>query len=168
MLRELLEEAYNSNPIDFAAVQGKTHSIHMHHGVNGAGHGEVTVTPFVKRAIEEVRNRSGHHNSVESRNDVESLMLYEQHLRAQLVLKHTVQLGDPQAHTVPTATPGVKAAVNPELEDQVNAAASAIDEGIPQVKESFGSKIIDGLSRLWEYIKEAASNVKESIMGMVR
>jgi hypothetical protein len=164
MLRELLEEAHHSNPIDFDAVQGKTQTIHMHHGVNGSGHGEVTVTPFVKRAIEEVRMRSGHHTSVESRNDVESLMLYEQHLRAQLVLKHTAQLGEPQAHTVATAIPGV----NPELEAQVNAAASAIDEGIPQVKESYVSQILDGLLRLWDYIKEATNNIKESIMGMVR
>lgn len=94
-LRELLEEAYNKNPKDFNSEQNKSEEIHMHHGVNGSLGGNVKVTPLVKQAIEEVRTKSvnadgsiGHHDSVESRNDVETLMLYEKHLRDQLVLQH--------------------------------------------------------------------------------
>lgn len=92
-LRELLEEEYVNNPGNLNKKQDKSENIHMHHGVIDEGGGDVAVTPLVKQAIEEVRSLSksttevGHHSSVESRNDVESLMLYEEHLRETLTLQ---------------------------------------------------------------------------------
>lgn len=48
------------------------------------------MTPLVKKAIERVRQLSSHSRSVESRNNVESLMQYEQHLRAQFAINPDV------------------------------------------------------------------------------
>lgn len=89
-LREILDDEYSKNNINFDNPPNMTEQIHTEFGglKDGAGC-NVNVTPFVKKAIEKIRSfdKPGHH-SVESPNDVATLIMYERHLLNQLSLKH--------------------------------------------------------------------------------
>ncbi len=93
-LRELLE-ADAKDPTTFDMKQQKSEKIFLRHGAPGTG-GQccLAVTPLVKAAIDHVRRFDNlRHESVESVNDVESILLYERHLRAQFVLKRELRGG---------------------------------------------------------------------------
>ncbi len=88
-LRELLEKEYAENNMDFDIPQEKTETAHAHFGAPKTGKAcDVKVTPLVKQAIEEVRKFDNEgHTSVESPNDMATLVLYERHLRQQFALR---------------------------------------------------------------------------------
>ncbi|WP_133131348.1 hypothetical protein [Legionella yabuuchiae] len=91
-IRELLEKTYRENPENFDAPQKKTEKVHVHFGAEKTGKADdVAVTPLVKQAIESIRSNDnpGHH-SVESPNDVRTLLNYEMHLRAQFALRNKI------------------------------------------------------------------------------
>ncbi len=85
-LRELLEKEHALNKENFNTEQARTQNIYVQAILPGNRKGgEVKVTPLVKQAIESVRSidNPGHH-SLELANDVESVLLYENHLRKEL------------------------------------------------------------------------------------
>jgi len=143
VLRELLEKAYKEQDLDFEKTQAKTEKIYMDYGVSISGGGEVDVTPFVKLAIEETRRRSNHPQSVETHNDVESLILYEQHLREELTLKHKPsELSDDDLDEYT------------ELEVQLEHAAAALEHGKPQAVENFAARRVEGVTAVLESVQE--------------
>ncbi len=90
-LRELLEQQASVNASTLDDVPGKTVSVHVSYGVAK----NVPCTPFVKLAVEAVRQQrivssnadlSGSH-SVETENDIDTLMNYEVHLRQMIKIE---------------------------------------------------------------------------------
>lgn len=174
-LRELLEQAQQANPAEFNKQAKADQKIHMHHGVIGHGGGDVKVTPLVKMAIEEVRRLSAHPNSVESRNDVESLMLYEQHLRNQLTLKHEVAEDEDwefelvERERIEPIEEGFEIVEKSEVESveamayeaseaELDAALMAIESGTPQASEPIVQRLLGGISHAWNALKESFSS----------
>ncbi len=86
-LRELIETAAARNPAILDENPGKTTSVHS--TING----KVACTPFVKAAVEGIRNQSNPvdvgSKSVETTNDIHTLIAYEKHLR--LVIKQELR-----------------------------------------------------------------------------
>lgn len=179
-LRELLEEAYKTNPNNFDNPQPTTGHIHMHHGVVGHNGGEVDVTPFVRQAIELVRSQAipgPHANSVESRNDVESLMVYEQHLRNQLVLKHTVAqapvnpivIARQQMNALRQHAQDAASSLSPEqmieVREQINQLQKEINSKNPFSNKAIKAVKLEALNKLIEYsqtdsVQDAVERVK--------
>ncbi len=103
-LRELLEDAYDPSEINFDALQECSETVHVSTGAPRGSETEdswVDVTPLVHEAIRFVRlfdHHDGEHaqSSVESVNDVASLLLYEVHLRQQFVYQHAAETFDEQ------------------------------------------------------------------------
>ncbi len=85
-LRELLEKTAKENPLILAESPGKTEMVKIPIGTEESLPNIVPCTPFVKAAVEGVRNQrsapddSGL-NSVETSNDIATLIAYEVHLR---------------------------------------------------------------------------------------
>lgn len=82
-LRELLEKEEAENKENFNVEPARTLKIFVNAMLPGKKiGGDVDVTPLVKQAIDSVRaaDNPGHH-ALELANDVESVLLYEEHLR---------------------------------------------------------------------------------------
>ena len=100
-LRELLEQQASVKSSTLDDIPGKTVSVHVSYG----GAKDVPCTPFVKLAVEAVRQQrivssnadlSGSH-SVETENDIDTLMNYEAHLRQKIKQELQVQGLNPAA-----------------------------------------------------------------------
>lgn len=180
MLRQLLQEELktisqeNGDLNSIAANQNKSDDIHMHHGVNGHMGGNVKVTPLVKKAINRVRQLSNHPNSAESRNDVESLMLHERHLRAQFALNPQAvleMLSDEPATLSESEITTDTILHNEHLTDddqaQLEAVVEAVEHGTPQPTESFVSRLIQGvrnvMTQIRDYISESVHSISNSM-----
>lgn len=174
-LRELLEQAQQINPTEFNQQAKADQKIHMHYGVVGQAGGNVQVTPLVKKAIEEVRRLSAHPNSVESRNDVESLMLYEQHLRNQLTLekglaeeegwefelveRDRLEPSEESFEIIEKSeVESLEGMAYDDSQAQLNAALMAIECGTPQASEAIAQRLLGGISCAWNALKESLSS----------